>query len=473
MKMNRYNVADYKLFDVDDHVFLFLPSHCAVFEIEAAIKAILDRGRLLRAFTREEVLAGLLGPVEENRDFFEELVSRCVIVSEGKIAQDHGYPAVAGEMPIHTLVLQVTDACNLCCDYCYCRNHPRLPDSEKKMTPETARRAIDFLLSRSGKHNVLTLVFFGGEPLLNFDLISDAVDYSRERGFQQNKKFNFAVTTNATLLTQPIIDFFAEKQISVTVSMDGVEEIHDRHRRYLNGNPSYKVIVPKIKNLLQQMTKRPVAARVTVTEAAEEIPGTLKHLLDMGFAEAGFAPATTCDLRFQLQEAGMANLLRHFKDLCDQFMELAQKDKVLGFTNLIDLLVLIHEGEIKQYPCGAGLGLFCVDAEGRLYLCQRLVGHSAAQMGNIVEGVDESKAAAFRSDVQKDREPLCASCWARHICAGGCYQEALVREGTMSAPNSHYCRWIREWTDVGLNVYGRLAIERPGYLDRLAQLRGR
>jgi uncharacterized protein len=470
--MTRYTTADYRIFNVDGHDFLFLPSQCAVFELDADIKAILNQGRLLGGFTREEVLSGLFGPVEENTDFFEELVLRRVIVSESKTTPDYGHHAVFVEMPIHTLILQVTDACNLSCDYCYCRSNPNPPDSEKKMTPAMARRAIDFLLARSGNYKTLTLVFFGGEPLLNFDLISDAVDYAREKASQQNKKFNFAVTTNATLLSQPIIDFLAEKQISVTVSMDGAAKIHDRHRRFLNGNPSYEIIFPKIKNLLQQMAKRPVAARVTVTEDTVDIQRTLKHLLDMGFAEAGFAPATTCDLRFQLQEDGMAALLDHFKALCDQFMELAQKDEVLGFTNLIDLLVLIHEGDIKRYPCGAGSGLFCVDASGSLFLCQRLAGDLAAHMGDIDSGVDIGKAAAFRREVERDRELFCATCWVRHICAGGCYQEALVREGTLTAPNRHYCRWIKEWTGIGLTVYGRLAINRPEYLDRLARLRG-
>ncbi len=458
---------------MDRHTFLFLPSHCAVFEIDPGMEAVLDRCRGLGAFTRESALSGFWGQVEEASDFFEELVSRCVIVSEATIAQDHRKSHAYPEMPVHTLVLQVTDACNLGCDYCYCRNNPTPPHSEKKMTKATARRAVDFLFSRSGNQKALTLVFFGGEPLLNFDLISDAVDYAREKGFHQNKQIDFAVTTNATLLTRPIIEFLAEKQISVTVSMDGGEDIHDRHRRFLNGDPSYQVIVPKIKKLLQQMAKRPVAARVTVTEgAAEDVPKTLLHLLDVGFAEAGFAPATTCDLRFQLQEAGMVNLLRHFKRLCDQFLDLAKEDKVLGFTNLIDLLVLIHQGEIKKYPCGAGSGLFCVDTGGDLYLCQRLAGNSAAHMGDIEQGVDARKAAAFREKVQTDREPLCPSCWVRHICAGGCYQEALVREGTLTAPNRHYCRWIREWTGIGLTVYAKLAIDRPDYLDRLARLRG-
>jgi uncharacterized protein len=471
--MIRYHVADYRLFHVDGHDFVFLPDHCAVFELTAGIGAILDHARLLGDFTRGEALSGISGPAEENTDFFEELVLRHVFLCETQSVQHHGHHALHEKIPLHTLVLQVTEACNLSCDYCYYQKNQGSPDSGRKMTPAVARRSIDFLLARSENAKILTLVFFGGEPLLNFDLISDAVEYAGEKGAQQNKRFNFAVTTNGTLLTQPIIDFLAEKQVSVTVSMDGDAKNHNQHRRFLNGDPSYQVVFPKIKGFLQQMSKMPVAARVTVTEDTADIQKTLKHLLGMGFAEAGFAPVTTGDSRFQLNEAAMERLLSHFKKLCGQFMAFAREDRLLGFTNLIDLLVSIHEGEIKRYPCGAGLGLFCVDADGRLYLCQRLVGHSAAHMGNIDKGVDENKTAAFRKEVQKDREPLCASCWVRHICAGGCYQEALVREQTMTAPNTHYCRWIKEWTGIGLNVYGRLAIERPEYLDRLARLRGR
>lgn len=472
--MTRYTTADYRVFDVDGHDFLFLPSCCAVFEMDPGIKALLDQCRLPGHFARDEILSALSGPAEENSAFFDELVLRDVIVSETQKNPDNDeYPAVYGEMPLHTLVLQVTDACNLGCDYCYCRNNLNAQKKEKRMTPATARRAIDFLLARSGHYKTLTLVFFGGEPLLNFDLISDAVDYAGKQASQQNKKFDFALTTNATLLTGPIIDFLAENQISITVSIDGDAKNHNRHRRFLSGNPSYEVIFPKIMNLLDLPAKRPVTARVTVTRDMEDIPGMLKHLLDMGFAEAGFAPATTDDLQFQLQESDMTALLRHFKQLSDHFMAVAQKNEVLGFTNLIDLLVSIHEGEIKRYPCGAGFGLFCVDAAGRLYLCQRLAGDLAALMGDIDKGVDIQKAAAFQSQVARDRKSLCGRCWVRRICAGGCYQEALVREGALTAPNKHYCRWIKEWTRIGLDVYARLAMDRPGYLDRLSGLRGR
>jgi len=442
--MTPYKTADYKHFKVDGHEFIFLPENCSVYELTANINTVLEESLLFENLIKEELLSG----------------SKAAALNE--------------DIPFQTLVLHTTDQCNLDCKYCYNRKSKKSLNYEKIMTRTVALRAIDFLISNSGNRQALTLVFFGGEPLLNYDLIAYAVEYATAQAVKNNKKINFTITTNGTLLTKQIINFLRENNISVTVSIDGCSEIQDQNRRFLNGSPTYDVILPKIKNLLKDMDKMPVAARVTVTKGSmEDIKGTLFHLLNMGFSEAGFAPVTTGDVCFQLDEQDMAKLLSCFKDLSDDFLDLAAREDLLGFTNLIDLLVLIHEGDIKKYPCGAGLGLFCVDAEGRLYICQWFVGDPDSHMGDIYKGIDIKKAAVLRKEVEKNRRKLCQKCWARNLCAGGCYHEALVREGKLSLPNRHYCRWIKDWMEVGLNVYGRLAIDRPEYLDRLSRMRGR
>jgi uncharacterized protein len=168
----------------------------------------------------------------------------------------------------------------------------------------------------------------------------------------------------------------------------------------------------------------------------------------------------------------MDDLLRQFEMLSREFLDRARDNRFLGFTNLIDLLVTLHEGEVKAYPCGAGLGLFSVSTTGDLFLCQRLTGEGDAAMGNIYNGLDETTLKAFRQSVHLSSKPACRACWARSICAGGCYHEALVREGGLTAANRHYCDWIKRWIEIGVDVYGRLAGDNPGYLDKLSALRG-
>ncbi len=341
------------------------------------------------------------------------------------------------------------------------------------MTTDVAQKAADFLFDNSGTLEQVTLVFFGGEPLLNFDLISFAVKYAREKALERGKKVDFAITTNGTLLTDRIIHFLHENKIGVTVSIDGFEEAHDRFRRFPDGTPSYKVIMPKIRKMLGAVREKPVVARVTVAKDSKDVPEILDHLLELGFSEAGFAPVTTQDPCYQLNPDEMNNLLSQFKNLSHKFLEFARQDKFLGFTNLIDLLVVLHEGEVKNYPCGAGLGLFSAGPGGTLYLCQRLTGEDRFCMGDIFTGFDWEKVEGFRKQAEISQKQACRECWAHTACAGGCYHEALLREGDILEPNLHYCEWIKNWFEIGLEVYGRLALENPGYLDKLSMLRGK
>ena len=340
------------------------------------------------------------------------------------------------------------------------------------MTLEVAKQGVDFLLEHSGPLKDVVLVFFGGEPLIRFDLISAVVPYALENAREKGKTVSFAITTNGTLLNERIIRFLYDNRMSVTISMDGSEETHDRYRRFPDGSSSYRVILPKVRELFCRTWEKPVVARVTLAQHPGNLSGMLESLLGLGFSETGFAPVTTQDGEYQLNDGAMTLLLKQFEMLAEKFLDIALKGGFLGFTNLIDLLVTLHEGEVKNYPCGAGLGLFSVAPQGRVYLCQRLTGEDRFCMGDIFGGFDQRKIEGFRSEAEISRKPICKNCWARVICAGGCYHEAWIRQGDITRPNLHYCEWIRDWTEIGLQVYGRLASEDPEYLDKLSALRG-
>lgn len=307
------------------------------------------------------------------------------------------------------------------------------------------------------------------------DLITFITGYAQKKAKKLQKKAEFAITTNGTLLTEKVIDFFYQNKIGVTVSIDGPQEIHDKFRQFADGGSSYKAILPKIKNLINKFqTKggKPVVARVTVAKNAAHLPQTLEHLLKLGFAEAGFGPVTTDNPAYQLNTDEMKIMLNKFKELSDKFLRYADEDKFYGFTNIIDLLVLLHQGEVKNYPCGAGLGLFAVSAEEKLYLCQRLIGNKAFCMGNLSDGFDTEAVKKFRKKAELNAKPECGLCEVRYICAGGCYHEALIREKKLTKANLHYCEWIKEWIKYGLKIYGKLILKNPDYLNKLSMLRG-
>ncbi len=471
--MQKFRIAENRMFHADGHDFLYLTPNSAIFEIDPETKEILEHNFSSQEISQEEFFSRVDGSDEENREFFEGLVNRGVLVKAN--GEAFAKPTGTGQatIPLKTLVLHVTEACNLGCRYCY---HSQSGHAPRKtggaMSSEVAQQAIDFLFEHSGNLEEVVLVFFGGEPLLNFDLIVFAAKYARDKALEKGKKISFAITTNGTLLTDKAIRFLHENKIGVTVSIDGFEEAHDRFRRFPDGTPSYQVILPRIKNLLRLAQEKPVVARVTVAGDSKDVPEILDHLLDLGFSEAGFAPVTTPDTSYQLNAEGMNQLLEQFGNLSDKFLKIARKGDFFGFTNLIDLLVVLHEGEVRNYPCGAGLGLFAADPEGQLYICQRLTGESSCLMGDIFKGFDRSKVETFREQAEIGQRDICKTCWVRTICAGGCYHEAMVREGGLTKPNLHYCDWIKTWVDMGLAVYARLTLDCPEYLEKLSMLRG-
>lgn len=470
--MQKYKIAENRMFQTGGHDFIFLAADNTIFEMDDRVKDILTQDSLPGEFTREDLFSGLNFPGQDQKNYFADLVQTRALIP---LKTDSPQPAINFEtlsIQLQTLVLHVTDACNLGCHYCYYCNDQESQFHKAIMSPEVATRAVDFLMEHSGGLKDVIIVFFGGEPLLNFDLITEIVAYARERGREKGINVDFSLTTNATLLNDKTIGFLMENHIGVTISIDGFETAHDRFRRFPNGSPSYRAILPGLKKLLANRGGKPVVARVTVAGDAKNVPEILDHLLSLGFSEAGFAPVTTRDAAYQLNKEEMDQLLEHFKSLSEKFISHARQDRFYGFTNLVDNLVVLHEGERKDYPCGAGMGLFSVDPEGRLYLCQRLTGDASSHMGDIFTGFNKSALAEFRGKAIIDEKKECAQCWVRKICAGGCYHEALTREGSLVKPNLHYCQWIKDWVQQGLDVYGKLTTQCPQYMDKLSMLRG-
>lgn len=476
--MEMMKIADHKRFSANGHEFLFVTHTGSIFELEkgSGIKPFLDHGISRRDFSREDLDRILKGEDGRSTNAWEMLSESGLLSPHPVPGQGKGRvpspPTGYRDMPVNTLVLHVTESCNLMCRYCYHEPGRPQPRAARSMDRLTARAAVDFLFEQSGSLRDLVLVFFGGEPLLNFKLISGTVAYANEKAMQCGKRIDYAVTTNGTLLTDRHIGFLLEHRFGTTISMDGQEPVHDRFRRFPDGSPSYRAILPGLEKLLGKRDRKPVVARVTLARDVGDLSASLFHLLDLGFSEVGFAPVTTGEKPFQLTRSGMADLLDQFREMAAVFVRRALEDRFLGFTNLVDLLVNLHEGEVRTYPCGAGLGMFSVAPRGGLFLCQRLTQEASARMGDVFTGFDREKVAGFRRNAGLANKSDCKGCWAASICSGGCYHEAMVRQGDLLSPNLHYCSWIKAWVETGLSVYGRLAKQAPGFLDKLSLLRG-
>jgi uncharacterized protein len=379
--------------------------------------------------------------------------------------------------PMATLVLNVTNKCNLSCSYCYEYGDDKLtagqPAGKALMAEATARQSIDFLLRSSGDRPQVSITFFGGETLLNFGTIRAATEYAEERAKAVQKRVHYSLTTNATLLTDEVVDFLTRHRFGITVSIDGAAGEQDRHRTFKDGRGSFATIEPRIRALVarnKERRGRDLGARVTLTAGHAPIVDTFRFLThDLGFDEVGFAPVTAGLGRdYALGHLGYERLLADFAVLADDYVAAAAKNEQHGFSNLNDLLRELHQGVQKAHPCGAGLGLLGVSTEGELGLCHRFVESKSHAVGTVATGIDEAVRSDFLLRAHVDQKTDCTKCFARPLCAGGCYHEAHVRYGDATLANLHYCEWIRGFVDLGLATYARIQRHNPAFLERFA-----
>jgi uncharacterized protein len=466
-------VGEFHPFQAGGQRFAYMVPSAAVFAFDECSAAVVE---LLSAepLTPEAVIAALAGRfgAGQVRDAMVEL-HRVRAIEEHAARQPAPKIIPLAPMPIQTLVVNVTNQCNLSCEYCYEYGEDKIVDTEngtqpKFMSAETARQAVDLALREAAPGKTAHITFFGGETLMNFKVLKSTVSYARETAAAQGKQVDFSLTTNATLLQPDVIEFLAEERVGVTISIDGPQEIQDKFRVFSNGQGSYDMAAPKIKALLARHTKRPIGARVTLTKQTLDVKRIYKHLFeDMGFWEVGFAPVTTAPQRdHAISDTGYDHLLAQFRELAQDWLEATLQGKHHGFSNLRETLQEIHYGHAKAYPCGAGIGLLGVATDGQVSLCHRFAGSDDHKFGSVTEGIDRAKQAQFLEDHHVAHKTDCSQCWARPICGGGCYHEAHTRYGDTTRPNLHYCEWIRGWTHTCLEIYGELAVKNPVFLKQ-------
>ncbi len=464
-----YRLGEYHPFQSGEHDFIYLVPSGGIFELTPAVALALDhvrqQSRSKHEITCELVSAGF----SENMagEVIEDLVdSQLLVPPDGVVAQ---YSELPEHFPLQSMVLNLTNQCNLSCKYCYEYGEDKLATPEGKpkfMAWETARESVDYFFKESAGRSGIHITFFGGETLMNFLLLKQVVAYATEKAEGEGRNVDFSLTTNATLLTPAIIKFLSENRIGVTVSIDGPPEMN-KLRVFANGRPSYDIIAPKIKQLLATHKTRPIAARVTLTAEVTDCIKIFRHLThDLGFHEIGFAPVTSSpNTLHAIGNNNMHGILRQFCELADEYLGEALHGRQHAFSNVSDTIAELHQGVSKSHPCGAGLGLVGVGPSGDISPCHRFVDSDTHKLGHVSTGIDRTLQADFLSRGHIKTKYDCHTCWARPLCAGGCHHEAFVRYGDTGHANLHYCDWIREWTDKCLQVYGSIAAQNPAFLD--------
>jgi uncharacterized protein len=469
-----YSLGEFHRFEGAGQEFLYLVPSGGIVALDGMTSEILQQ--LEQTPLSDEDLIGRLSSDGYSSSEVEECIHelrevKAIRNGQKEYAKSEPLPE---SFPLQTIVLNVTNQCNLSCQYCYEFGEDKVATPEGKpkfMAWETAKSSVDYLFAESQGRKSVHITFFGGETLMNFPLLKQVVTYARSQAQELKVNIDFSLTTNATLLSPTIIEYLAENAIGVTVSMDGPKEMQDKFRVFSNGRGSYDIIKPKVQNLLATHKTRPIAARVTMTSGAMDVKKIYQHLKhELGFYEVGFAPVTTApDRLYSINEPGMDSVLEQFCELADEYLDFALRGEHHGFSNVSDTLSELHQGVNKSLPCGAGLGMVGVGPSGDIAPCHRFVDSDQHVLGNVTTGIDKEKQNDFLSRGNIDTKYDCHECWARPLCAGGCHHEAFVRYGDTGHANLHYCDWIRGWTDKCLQVYGAIAAQNPSFLDHFSE----
>ncbi|MHB8764346.1 MAG: radical SAM protein [Deferrisomatales bacterium] len=458
-----YRWADHRVFPTGEGALLWGAELATLHALDPASREVLGRWRGCEPLSLDAA------PPDDRETLEGFREARLLVPALARPAPAPGAVPDPAGAPLATLVLQVAQGCNLRCDYCYAEGggyggEPAL------MTPELARRAVRFLVERSGDRPEVTLVLFGGEPLLNLPAVEAAVAEAEALAGATGKGVHLSLTTNATRLTPAVAEYLCRHGVGVSVSLDGPPDLHDRNRPYADGSGSYADAVTGL-GLLLTHSPRPVAARVTLLPSQwGRVEEVFDHLLGLGFGEVGIAPASPVrpDLLPSPEQEDV--LCRGFEALVRRFEAALAEGRFLPFSNLLDLLARIHAGRVQGVPCGAGLGYLAVDAGGRLSLCHRLTGDESFAAGDLTRGPDPRGIRASLEALAAPRRDACSACWARALCAGGCHYENHLRERTLGQAPGGTCGFVRRWIETGIRAYARVTADADG---RLLHLLGR
>jgi uncharacterized protein len=432
------------------HIVLDIGSGSVHSVDEVAYELISLYGKL----PEEALVRELLERFPDRKDVTEAEVRECladvkVLETEGKLfAQDHWEELAAAdtnrEDVVKALCLHVAHSCNLRCAYCFA-GQGNYQGEQALMPYETGREALDFLISHSGTRRNLEVDFFGGEPLLNWEVVKRLVAYARSREAETGKRFRFTLTTNGLLIDDEVIDFANREMGNVVLSLDGRRETHDRLRKTVSGGGSYDLILPKFKKLVEARGGRDYYMRGTYTHENPDFAQDVFHMADLGYTELSMEPVVCAPSDpWALTEEDFPILCRQYELLAEEMLRRRREGRGFRFYHyLLDL-----EGGPCIYKrlhgCGSGSEYLAVTPQGDLYPCHQFVGEESWRMGSVREGVTRTDLRDKFKNTGLYTRPACRDCWARLYCAGGCAANACHAAGSIEGVYEYGCRLFKK-----------------------------
>lgn len=373
----------------------------------------------------------------------EKILKKLELISE--IKEKKEYPKKQEPFAIVNMALLLTQSCNLRCIYCYGGGGEY--GTGGSMDEKTALQSVDWLIEQSKKVKKINIVFFGGEPFLNFSLMKTVVEYAKQKAAKVDKSVGFSVTTNATLLDDEKISFIKEHDIHVVVSIDGPKEIQDKQRPFAGGKGSYDVIIPNIKKLLAVLPEANAHAVLVDDEKIHIVKNALKEI---GFNEVTMVPASASLFDEASEKAKLSRKLESMKKEIEIEAEAwlhftknknsEELKNLLKSSHIYSYLLAFLYNQKKLYACGAGLKLAAVSCSGDIYPCHRFVGIDNYRLGNVFSN-QINREKYQKSPITFVEE--CSSCFAKYLCAGGCKHDNASSCNSAFKPSQDMCNLTR------------------------------
>lgn len=353
---------------------------------------------------------------------------------------------------IKAMCLHVAHTCNLNCEYCFA-GQGKYHGEDAIMSFEVGKKALDFLVEHSGTRKNLEVDFFGGEPLVNFDVVKQLVAYARSIEKEKDKHFRFTLTTNGVLLNDEVIDFLNKEMNNVVLSLDGRKEINDAKRKRLDGKGSYDIIVPHFQNFVKKRGDKEYYMRGTFTRNNLDFTNDIFHMLDLGFTELSMEPVVSKPgTDYALREEDLDTIYEQYEILAKEMIKRRREGRPFTFYHyMIDLTggPCIYK---RITGCGSGTEYLAVTPNGDFYPCHQFVGDKKFLMGNVYEGITNTKLRdEFKlCNVYSRKE--CENCWAKLYCSGGCSANSYHTTGSINGVYEYGCKLFRKRIECAIMV---------------------
>ena len=359
---------------------------------------------------------------------------------------------------VKALCLHVAHTCNLNCAYCFA-SQGNYHGDRALMSFAVGKAALDFLAANSGTRRHLEVDFFGGEPLMNWDVVKDLVRYAREIEGALGKRFRFTLTTNGVLLDDEVTEFANREMHNVVLSLDGRKEVHDRLRKTHGGQGSYDLIVPKFRRFLQKRGEKGYYLRGTFTKHNADFMEDILHMLDLGFTQLSMEPVVCAnDDPHALSESDLPVLFQQYERLA---IEMLRREKIgKPFTFYHYMLDLKHGPCLHKRiaGCGAGTEYMAVTPWGDLYPCHQFVGDEAYKLGDLWRGVTNTALRERFAGVNLFSREACKTCWARFFCSGGCAANAYHASGAIDGVYEYGCELFKKRIECAIMLEAARAL---------------